>query len=342
MQGVSCADGGAQVVAHMGGRPRLTLGGGRVKGEASLARATEPNMPSFACRSGSGGALGAAHSAGWLVTLLAPLLAIGAAPASAAAPDHPLAPHRAVYDLSLSRVEASVSILSITGTLVYEIEGSWCDGYTVTTTFQIVTVDREGQSTRTGLRASTFETLSPPEFSFLNQTVTDTSDELLVQGQATGTPAGTVVELEKPVGAHLELPRAVFPSQHAHLLLDAGVEGERVLEAPMFDGGGAADEVFDTTTVIGPGTTGLPGATDRETRAFGSLPGAADMPSYAVSISYFSQDAQAGEPLPEQVIGFRLLGNGVVYAASFDYGQYALGGRLTELRVDPVPECPAE
>ncbi|RAH98152.1 hypothetical protein DLJ53_25885 [Acuticoccus sediminis] len=296
-------------------------------------------MSSLAGRAGPRRVFGPAGHAVRIAT--AALASLLAASAAASAPQPALVPHRAVYDLSLARVEPSVSILSVNGTLVYELEGSPCDGYTVTSTFQTNTVDREGQMSRTDLRTSTYETVGPAEFHFLNQTFAQDDGKTLVDGTATGTATGTMVEINKPKPASFELSRAVFPTQHTRLVLMAAANGERVLEAPMFDGGGAADTVYDTTTVIGPAVTNLPGATDREREAFGALADATNRPTYTTSISYFDQAADSGETVPDYVISFRMMDNGISYAATFDYGNFVLNGRLIDLEVMPQPQCPA-
>lgn len=267
---------------------------------------------------------------------IAGLAAAVATGAAAQAPEQQLAPHRAIYELSLARVEPSVSILSVTGQLVYELSGSWCEGYTVTSSFQTNTVDREGELSRTDLRTSAYETLNPAEYRFLNQTFVEGEADTVIDGVARVTASGTSVELMKPREARQEFARAMFPTQHTHLILEAAAAGERVLEAPLFDGGGTADTVFDTTTVIGSAETGLPTATPREAKALAELK---DTTTHAVSISYFEQGGPSGEGVPDYVISFRMLDNGISYNAVFDYNAFVLHGRLVELEVLPVPEC---
>ena len=55
-------------------------------------------------------------------------LALGAVPAFAGAP---LVPHRAVYDLSLDKASDRSGITGLSGRMVYEFNGSPCEGYTV-------------------------------------------------------------------------------------------------------------------------------------------------------------------------------------------------------------------
>lgn len=261
--------------------------------------------------------------------------------AVAAAPEHLLVPHRATYDLSLARAEPSVSITSATGRLIFELSGSWCEGYTVTSSFLTNTVDGEGEVQSSDLRTSAYETLDPAEYHFLNQTFVGNEAQAVIDGVARVTPEGTSVEISQPKEGSLSLGRAVFPTQHTHLILDAAAAGEKVLEAPVFDGSGTADKVYDTTTVIGPAKPGLPDASGSELQALGVVDGAAEMPTHSVLISYFAQDNSPGESMPDYVISFRMMMNGIAYNATFDYGTFVLRGRLIDLEVSDVPQCPA-
>ena len=57
-----------------------------------------------------------------------------------------LAPHRAVYDLALDKASDRSGITGITGRMVYEFNGSACEGYTVT--FRFVTRIDTGDTTQ--------------------------------------------------------------------------------------------------------------------------------------------------------------------------------------------------
>lgn len=251
-----------------------------------------------------------------------------------------LTPHRAVYDLSLARADASVNMLSAKGRLVYEISGAPCEGFTVNSRFVTRTVDREGSTQLNDLRSATFETFEPgAEFNFVNQTLVGDEVASVLDGTATAKASGTIVAITQPKTSAVELPRAVFPTQHTFLLLEAAADGDRVIEAPVFDGGGNADEVFNTTSLIGSGETGLPEASERERAVFAALPDADGMSVHKLVISYFSQDSTGGEGVPEYVISFQMLNNGISYDATFDYGGFTLTGRLAELELGPASDC---
>src|SRR5690242_2717456 len=68
-----------------------------------------------------------------------------------------LAPHRAVYDLSLADSSGGGSVASVSGRMVMEFTGSRCSGYTTKLRFVTQTEDSDGQHQLTDSRASTFE-----------------------------------------------------------------------------------------------------------------------------------------------------------------------------------------
>lgn len=257
-------------------------------------------------------------------------------PAAAAEPV--LQPHRAVYDVSLARVEPSASIVNASGRLVFELSGDACEGYVVNSRFVTRVADREGGVRVTDLRSSTFETLDPAVFTFLNQTYVDDVLASEVKGRAEARAGGTAVTLTEPQDTGTTLGRAIFPTAHTLSMLEAAREGERVLEAIIFDGGENADTLFETTTIIGPARTGLPNAQDVEADALSAVAGAGEMDAWRLTISYFEQGGgDGGEQVPDYELAFTMLDNGISYDIRFDYGTFGMAGDLVELELMDAP-----
>src|SRR5437588_6356573 len=84
-----------------------------------------------------------------------------------------LAPHRAVYDLSLADTSTGGSVASVSGRMVMEFTGSRCAGYTTKLRFVTQTEDSDGQHQVTDSRASTFEAGDGRRLDFTNETYTD-------------------------------------------------------------------------------------------------------------------------------------------------------------------------
>lgn len=268
-------------------------------------------------------------------TAAACAIAVTVAPAAA----ETLQPHRAVYDVTLADVSPGASVAEASGRLVFELSGGDCEGYVVNSRFVTRVTDREGETRVTDLRSATFETLEPATFEFRNQTFADDVMQSEVKGSAEPRADGLRVTRTVPKEGELTLGRALFPTAHTRLILQAAGAGDTVLEAPVFDGGDEADTVYDTTTVIGSPQTGLPGATPTEKAALQTLEAAEDLTAYRLVISYFKTEAGGGEATPAYELTFTLLENGVAYDVTFNYDTFALSGRLAELQLEPVPDC---
>src|SRR5262245_32824137 len=77
-----------------------------------------------------------------------------------------LAPHRAVYDLTLSATRGGTGVVSVSGRMVYDLVGSPCEGYTQNTRLVTRMTNQSGSTTVTDLRSSTWEDAAAKRFRF--------------------------------------------------------------------------------------------------------------------------------------------------------------------------------
>ena len=174
-----------------------------------------------------------------LLALVSPSALI-AAPAFAAAP---LLPHRAVYDLVLDEASDKSGITGLSGRMVYEFNGSACEGYTVK--FRFVTqIDTSENSSLTDQQTTTFEDAEGKTFSFVTKSFTDQTLERELKGTARREADGLKVEIEKPEPNSVELERTQFPTQHLVELIGKANTGENFYETSVFDGSEDGDEVL--------------------------------------------------------------------------------------------------
>ena len=96
------------------------------------------------------------HKGFGLVTLGSVCFAVMTASGATAASANILVPHRAVYDLELKDASDRSGIAGMYGRMVYEFNGSACEGYTVS--FRFVTQVDTGEEVRlTDQQTTTFE-----------------------------------------------------------------------------------------------------------------------------------------------------------------------------------------
>ena len=246
------------------------------------------------------------------------------APANAGSP---LAPHRAVYDIKLDDASDRSGITGVEGRMVYEFNGSPCDGYTVS--FRFVTqIDTDGSSRITDQQTTTYEDPEGKSFSFATKSFVDRRLDREVRGTANIGVEKTSVELVKPDEANIELEKTQFPTQHLFDLLERARRGETFYETTLFDGSDGADQVMTTTVIVGKQGDTKKG--DPEKAAIGDL----DQQRYwPVSIAYFEPSSNGGEELPVYRISFKLYANGVTRSILMDYGDFSMTGKLVDLSV---------
>lgn len=250
------------------------------------------------------------------------LAAVPLAPAFAA----PLQPHRAVYDLSLDKASDRSGITGITGRMVYEFNGSACEGYTVK--FRFVTqISTEDNSRMTDQQTTTFEDAQGKTFSFMTRSFVDQTLDKEVKGTATRDEAGVKVALEKPQQTTVELPPTQFPTQHLEELISKARKGETFYVTTLFDSSEDADKVMTTSVIVG---KPLPVAKDDPEKQ--ALAGLNKDKYWPVEIAYFdTSDTESGEETPQYRISFKLNENGLTRDLIMDYGDFSMRGKLVNL-----------
>ena len=270
---------------------------------------------------------------------LAMLAGGGARPAEAFAGKEPvkLAPHRAVYEMTLDEARSASGITGIDGRMVFEFTGSECNGYTLNMRMVTQMTDSQGQTNLTDLRSSTWEEGNGQKFRF--QSAQYLNDKLgdVTMGRATRNLPDTAIQVRLSQPSHAELNlsgQVLFPTQHSLALMDAAEEGQGLLQAQIYDGSEKGQKVYDTTAFIGkpvaPGTDKIEAPAKEK--------GLAELVSWPVSIGYF--EAKGGDLTPSYQIDFRLYANGVSRALLIDYGDFSIHGTLTSLEYLKAEACP--
>ena len=254
--------------------------------------------------------------------------------ASSALAGSALAGHRAVYDLALGEASDRSGITGLTGRMVYEFNGSPCEGYTVT--FRFVTKIETDETTRlTDQQSATFEEGDGKAFRFVTKSYVNSALDRELDGKAELAADATKVRITKPEGEDLALPATQFPTQHLLELLKKAEAGESFYETTLFDGSDDADKVLTTTVIIGKKTA--PKADDPELGPLGAAKGESYWP---VTIAYFEPDSEKGQEVPIYRIAFKLHENGVTRDLTMDYGDFSMIGKLVNFdQFKPQGDC---
>jgi EipB-like len=245
-----------------------------------------------------------------------------------------LAPHRAVYDLALDNASDRSGITGLSGRMVYEFNGSACEGYTVN--FRFVTrIDTDENTRVTDQQTTTFEDAAGETFSFVTKSFVDQNLDKEVRGTATREPSGLAVAIERPAVQSIDLKPTQFPTQHLIELINKAEKGETFYETNLFDGSDDADKVMTTTVIIG--------KREQAAKSDPELPALAaglDKDAYwPVDIAYFDESKKGGEELPEYRISFKMHENGLTRDLEMDYGDFSMKGKLVNLSLFDKPKA---
>jgi hypothetical protein len=276
--------------------------------------------------------------------MLAAALATAAAmPAAAAAPADgvTLAPHRAVYDLTLLKSRGSRGVSSVRGRILYDFSGNACDGYDLKFR-QVSELDSgEGKSVLSDLNSTTWEAANAKGFRFSSQNRMNEKTGEAVNGEAERRTKAVAISLSKPKHKALRMPGdVVFPTEHMRRIIAAARAGQTMLELPVYDGSETGEKLYNTFTLIGKPI--LPGEKP-PTDATAKVPGLDKLTRWPVTISYFDQLAESerrkGEQTPVYVIEFELYENGISRQLVLYYADFAIAGEMTSLEMKKEKPC---
>ena len=253
--------------------------------------------------------------------------------AAAPSPSLPqLAPHRATYEISLSRTEPG-GVVAATGRTVIEFR-DMCTGWSTTQRFVADMTNSEGDPARSDFSATSWESKDGSQMRFTVKNSVDGKTSQRFEGSVLRASGGSsAVKLTIPHGRGFALPmNAILPTQHTLDVLKAAAQGQNTIHQLVFQGGDKSD-LYDATTMIGRLANGAEIAADRTSDTSGIL---AHANARSVLISYFAYGSRTATP--EYTVAYRLYSNGVVGQMSLIYSRFTLKARLIKLE-KLAPSC---
>ncbi len=286
------------------------------------------------------------HAKSLIPSALAIVVAAAVAPhAAVAAPPTDkvfLAPHRAVYDLKLSKSHGSRGIQAVRGRILYDFSGNACEGYELQFR-QVSELDSgEGKAALSDLRSSTWEDGEAKKFRFNSENLLNDQSTDAVNGRAERDAKTVAISLNKPKQKNFTVPvGAVFPTEHMRRIIVAARDGKSILEFPVYDGSEGGEKLYNSLTVIG--RLIAPGDKPPNDAAT-KIPELAKLMRWPVTISYFEKqdekDERSGEQTPVYAISFELYENGISRALTLDYTDFTITGEMTLLEMKKEKPCP--
>jgi len=257
-----------------------------------------------------------------------------------------IAPHRALYSLTLGSTKSSSGVVGATGAMVYEW-GETCDGWTVQQRFRLRLQYAEQDGVDVSSNLVTWESKDGLRYRFNERRLRNGEPDEEIKGEAKldATGKGGTAEFSRPEATTLTLaPGVLFPTAHTILLIERAQAGEQFVSKQVFDGA-TVENASQITAVIGAPAKVGGGKLDAAPRLEKGAPAAeksADnallkRPSWRVRLAFFPADNKSGQP--DYELGMKLLDNGVSQDMSLDYSDYVIRAKLDEIEALPRPTC---
>jgi hypothetical protein len=241
-----------------------------------------------------------------------------------------IAPHRALYTMTLGNARNDSGVIDARGTMDYEW-GETCDGWTIEQRYRLKLRYAETSDVDIASSFVTWESKDGTRYRFNQKQMRNGELDQEIRGEAKleGPGRAGVAEFSKPQQQTLKLaPGVMFPSAHTILLIDAAHEGDNFISRLVFDG--ATDEnAVQVSAAIGVKLTADPAAA--------TLSPLLQRPGWRVRLAFFPVDASAEKP--DYELGMRLLDNGVSQDMVIDYGEYSIRAKLDDIEPLTKPSC---
>jgi hypothetical protein len=246
-----------------------------------------------------------------------------------------LAPHKAVYDLVMSKSSGPSAPETANGRIVYDFKGGSCEGYILNFRQVMALEGGEKNSNVMDIRTNTFEAGDGASFRFRSESVmagnTTQKTDGVAERKEDGSLSLKIRQPKKEITVLQDSP--LFPSAHLKSVIEAARAEKTQVQARVFDGADDGRKIYDTYSVIGRKIDAGSGALEEAARN----PALSSLARWPVTISYFTSGE--GERMPIYTITFELYENGVGRDLVLDYGDFALRGRMTSLSIDPTPSA---
>jgi hypothetical protein len=243
-----------------------------------------------------------------------------------------VAPHRALYALSLEDAKPQSRVIGGTGTLGYEW-GESCDGWTIEQRYKLSLQYDDDQPVEINSNFVTWESKSGLLYRFNERKSQNGQPDEEIKGTASLKSAGGpgTAMFDKPKAQNFDLPAGtLFPTAHTLMLIHKAQGQENFVSAEVFDG-----STFDGATlisaVLGPS---LPLSTP--------LDGDVKSPlllhqSWNMRLAFFPDSNE--DSVPDYALRMRLMANGVSGSMLIDYGDYQIKATLKRIEALPKPAC---
>lgn len=245
-----------------------------------------------------------------------------------------MAPHRAVYEIQFKNSRPESQIVGGIGKWVLEVKGASCTGYNVAYRFVSKLQTQGGAEITLDTRGKYFESGDATAFDFASTVYQNNQLRDDVKGIANRKDGAINVRLSKPEATTVEIENeALFPVQHFSKLVEDAIAGKKLVNNVVYEGIEGAKTSLLASTIILPEKP----VEEGEGLVYQVLENK-KLRRWPVSVSYFKPEKK-GDGEPEWQNSFLLYENGVSRDFTFDYGDFALKGKMETLELLSEDDC---
>lgn len=265
---------------------------------------------------------------------------VGMAPAFAQeAPAIKLAPHRAIYKVTLASAKNTVGIHDVSGTMLFEITDA-CDGWAVQQHMHLRFSFPEGDTSQVASDIVTWESKDGRQFHFNVKRDSNDKENELFKGRASVDDQGGAVRYTLPAEkGDAQLSKdTIFPMYHTQQLIQKAMTGEKLFSRRVFDG---SDEegIADVSAFIGD-------ALDSKKKDDGLSEELLKKPLlsahkvWPMRLAFYPLQAGKDAGEPDYEMDLMMQDNGVARIMTIDYGDFAVTGTLLQIEEGQALACP--
>jgi hypothetical protein len=249
--------------------------------------------------------------------------------------DAQLAPHRAIYRMSLASVKNGSPIGDVSGKMLFDWADA-CDGWAIQQRLMLHFSYAEGDDSDLTSSVVTWESKDGKKYNFNVRRASDGKETETFRGRATLDDKGGVGRYTMPKDKKaVELPvGALFPSAHTAAIIEKAKAGEKMFTKRVFDGSdedGAADISAFIGDKIGAYEPKDPNAKLAKDNAL------LQAHAWPVRLAFYKPQTETGEP--DYEMDLVLQENGVARSMHMDYGDFTVTGELESLEAAASSGC---
>lgn len=245
-----------------------------------------------------------------------------------------IAPHRALYKMSLARVKNGSAIHDVSGTMLFDWADA-CDGWAIQQHMKLHFIYAEGDEQDLSSNVVTWESKDGKKYNFtIRRTSNGQPDESFKGRASLSEMGGGTVDYAIPKDRkEVALTAGVmFPSAHTEMILRKALAGEKMFTKLVFDGSDEAGSANISAFIGGKQDKIQETDLSQDLKKNPLL----DQPAWPVRLAFYKPEAQTTEP--DYEMDLTLQANGVARSMTIDYGDFAVTGVLAS--VEPATQIP--